>query len=139
MPFHTLRVDIFEGNVKRMVRGATFVTLRQLRYAFKYRSYWQEHLPWSASTEDQIQSTPTIRLICDPYFSFDNETAGKGNEVSYWYSKPTPSIVKAVQQEQEQDKLQEQKICIFKLIALGIILCSGSSKTKAKTLYNIVN
>ena len=40
MPFHTLRVDIFEGNVKRMVRGKTYVTLKQLRFAFKYRPLW---------------------------------------------------------------------------------------------------
>ena len=48
MPFHTLRVDVCEGNVKRMVRSGTYVTLRQLRYAFKYKSNWQQHLPWSA-------------------------------------------------------------------------------------------
>jgi len=40
MPFHTLRVDIFEGNVKRFVHGTNFVTLKQLRFAFKHRPYF---------------------------------------------------------------------------------------------------
>ena len=40
MPFHTLRVDIFEGNVKRLLHGKHYVTLKQLRYAFKHRPYW---------------------------------------------------------------------------------------------------
>ena len=46
MPFHTLRVDIFEGNVKRFVHGTKFVTLKQLRFAFKHRPFFQQHLPF---------------------------------------------------------------------------------------------
>jgi hypothetical protein len=46
MPFHTLRVDIFEGNVKRFVHGTNFVTLKQLRFAFKHRPFFQTHLPF---------------------------------------------------------------------------------------------
>jgi hypothetical protein len=46
MPFHTLRVDLFEGNVKRMVRGKEYVTVRQLRYAFKYCTQWRDHIPF---------------------------------------------------------------------------------------------
>ena len=40
MPFHTLRIDIFEGNVKRLLSGQEYVTLKQLRYAFKHRPFW---------------------------------------------------------------------------------------------------
>ena len=59
MPFHTLRVDIFEGNAKRFVHGANFVTLRQLRYAFKHRPFFQEHLPYIHRAEIQ-QSTSQL-------------------------------------------------------------------------------
>lgn len=46
MAFHTLRVDIFEGIVKRLLHGRDYVTLTQLRYAFKHRVFWQKDLPY---------------------------------------------------------------------------------------------
>jgi len=70
MPFHTLRVDIFEGNIKRFLHGNSFVTLRQLRFAFKYRPFFQRHMPFIKLTEMQTDdedpggSTMT-RLITD--------------------------------------------------------------------------
>ena len=71
MPFHTLRVDIFEGNCKRFVHGSNFVTLKQLRFAFKHRPFFQKHLPFikksdmQTDDEDPAGSIMT-RLITDP-------------------------------------------------------------------------
>ena len=74
MPFHTIRIDIFEGNVKRLLSGQEFVTLKQLRYAFKHRPFWQKHLPFVAgekkklatnSDSEDLSGTSLTRLITD--------------------------------------------------------------------------
>ena len=79
MPFHTLRIDIFEGNVKRFLQGRTYVTLKQLRYAFKYRPTWQKHLPFHTPLLAGIQkvqddedgmATVLTRLITDDYMLY---------------------------------------------------------------------
>ena len=41
-PFYKLRIDVFEGRVKRFVVGKTGVSLDQLRYAFKDDKNWKD-------------------------------------------------------------------------------------------------
>jgi hypothetical protein len=41
-PFYRIRIDIFEGKVKRFVVGKTSVSLNQLRYAFKDDKNWSD-------------------------------------------------------------------------------------------------
>jgi hypothetical protein len=133
MPFHTLRVDLFEGNVKRMVRGKEYVTVRQLRYAFKYCTQWRDHIPFLSidAIEPPQPETATLRLLTDPFFIYSEE-ASDLHEVNYWYN------VKASQVTiHEEDK--EIKLCLFKVIALGILLCHGGPYIKVSSLYRIVN
>ena len=49
LPFHTIRIDIFEGCVKRYVnmKDNQTVTMRQLTYAFK------EDLSWAALQDEK--------------------------------------------------------------------------------------
>jgi hypothetical protein len=37
-----MRIDVFEGKVKRFVSGKNSVTLSQLRYAFKDDKNWED-------------------------------------------------------------------------------------------------
>lgn len=37
-----MRIDVFEGKVKRFVTGKNSVTLNQLRYAFKTERNWED-------------------------------------------------------------------------------------------------
>ena len=75
MPFHTLRVDLWEGSVKRMLRGETFVTMRQLRYSFKYYKNFEKHIPFKSLEEPDgsPDTTPTLRLITNPFFKHDDK------------------------------------------------------------------
>jgi hypothetical protein len=41
-PLYRIRIDVFEGKVKRFVTGKNSVTLAQLRYAFKDDKNWEE-------------------------------------------------------------------------------------------------
>ena len=122
MPFHTLRVDIFEGNVKRFVHGTNFVTLRQLRFAFKHRPFFQKHLPFirvaqsgtgdlggddeGFDDEDPDGSSMT-RLICDEMLLYKMSKFEAENET-------------------ESPTFGQIKIDIYKLIILGVLLCWGS-------------
>ena len=70
MPFHTLRVDVFEGNVKRLIQGKEFVTLKQLRYAFKHHIQWQKEMPFILTyyrdhVNEDGEASALTRLITD--------------------------------------------------------------------------
>jgi len=119
MPFHTLRVDIFEGNVKRFVHGANFVTLRQLRFAFKHRPHFQKHLPFIRQAEmfrvqgeevddEDPDGSCLTRLITDDLLLY------KMSE-------------READSEMESPTFGQIKIDIYKLIILGVILCWGSN------------
>lgn len=41
-PFYRLRIDVFEGRVKRFVLGRTGVSITQLRFAFKNDKNWKD-------------------------------------------------------------------------------------------------
>lgn len=127
MPFHTLRVDIFEGNVKRFVHGSNLVTLRQLRFAFKHRPFFQEHLPFikelqivhdDFDDEDPGGSCMT-RLITDDLLLYNMSEREAENEID----SPTFGQI---------------KIDIYKLIVLGVILCWGSDELKSRVLYTCI-
>ena len=113
MPFHTLRVDIFEGNCKRFVHGRNFVTLKQLRFAFKHRPFFQKHLPFlkrsdmQEDDEDPGGSTMT-RLLTDDLLLY------KMNQ----------------REEEAEDEITfgQVKIDIYKIICLGVILCWGDTR-----------
>ena len=123
MPFHTLRVDIFEGNVKRFLHGNSFVTLRQLRFAFKHRPFFQKHLPYirltDPNTDDEDPGGSTMtRLITDDLllYKMNQREAESEGEVTFG----------------------QVKIDIYKLITLAVILCWGSDNLKARVLYNAI-
>jgi hypothetical protein len=42
LPFYRMRIDVFEGRVKRFVTGKNSVTIEQLRYAFKNEKNWED-------------------------------------------------------------------------------------------------
>ena len=58
-PFYRMRIDNFEGKIKRFVNveDKGTVTIRQLRYAF------QEDEPWAGL---QDETTTLFRLFCQP-------------------------------------------------------------------------
>ena len=128
MPFHTLRVDIFEGNVKRFVHGTNFVTLRQLRFAFKHRPNFQKHMPYIKSGpmtqgEDQLDDeepggSSMTRLITDDLLIYKMNQREEENETELTFG--------------------QVKIDIFKLITLGVLLCWGPDELKARVLYNCI-
>ncbi len=130
MPFHTLRVDIFEGNVKRFVHGTNFVTLKQLRFAFKHRPFFQQHLPFirldrptcSGDTDELDDEDPDgscmTRLITDEMLLYKMNEREAENE--------------------QGNTFGQIKIDIFKLITLGVILCWGTDELKSRVLYNAI-
>ena len=120
MPFHTLRVDIFEGNVKRLLHGRTYVTLKQLRYAFKHRPQWQKDLPFikpitELKDDEDSEASALTRLITDEIMLYQGP-----------------------EDDTDEESFGQIKIDIYKLITLGIILCHGEKKAKARVLYNTV-
>ena len=123
MPFHTLRVDIFEGNVKRFVHGVNFVTLRQLRFAFKHRPFFQKHLPFlklsemQCDDEDPGGSTMT-RLMTDDLLLYRMNKREAENEGEHTFG--------------------QVKIDIYKLITLGVLLCWGNEQLKSRVIYNAI-
>ncbi len=42
LPFYRMRIDVFEGRVKRFVNNKNSVTIDQLRYAFKNEKNWED-------------------------------------------------------------------------------------------------
>ena len=129
LPFHTLRVDIFEGNVKRFIHGANFVTLRQLRYAFRHRPQFQKHLPFIRDAlfgknleefdDDDPDGSCMTQLITDDILLYKMTQLEAENET-------------------ESPTFGQIKIDIYKLIILGVILCWGSAQLKSQVLYNCI-
>ena len=132
MPFHTLRCDIFEGNVKRFVHGTNFVTLKQLRFAFKHRPFFQKHLPYirlsdtnapKGDQEGEIDDenpngSCMTRLITDDLFLYKMSQREEDNEPEHTFG--------------------QVKIDIYKLITLGVMLCWGADQLKARVLYGVI-
>jgi len=58
-PFYRMRIDVFEGKVKRFVINKNSVTLSQLRYAFKDDKNWQD-----LQTDDSL----LVKIITSKYF-----------------------------------------------------------------------
>ena len=131
MPFHTLRVDIFEGNVKRFVHGANFVTLRQLRFAFKHRPHFQHHLPY-------VKEAQIIRE------GSDDDMDDEDPDGSCMTKLITDELLLYKMSEREADLEMDSptygqiKIDIYKLIILGVILCWGSCSLKSRVLYSCI-
>ena len=132
MPFHTLRCDIFEGNVKRFVHGTNFVTLKQLRFAFKHRPFFQKYLPFirlsdtnapKGDQEGEIDDenpngSCMTRLITDDLFLYKMSQREEDNEPEHTFG--------------------QVKIDIYKLITLGVMLCWGPDQLKARVLYGVI-
>jgi len=58
-----MRIDVFEGKVKRFVTGKNSVTLDQLRYAFKDEKNWEDL---------QSDHTLLVKLITSEEFKDEN-------------------------------------------------------------------
>ena len=123
MPFHTLRVDIYEGNVKRFVNRNNFVTMRQLRFAFKHRPFFQKHLPFIRLSEGQPDDenpggSTLTRLITDDLLLYQMSSREAREETELTFG--------------------QVKIDIYKLITLGVLLCWGETRLKARVIYNVI-
>ena len=64
-----MRIDVFEGKVKRFVSGKNSVTLPQLRYAFKDDKNWEDL---------QRDNSLLVKLVTSEAFA-DEENSGEIN------------------------------------------------------------
>jgi hypothetical protein len=98
MPFHLMRVDAYEGKIKRLVYSEDngTLTFEQLCFAFERNSNWSD------------------------------------------LKDPRSRLHKFFQHPLLRDEKQPHLLNVHRCILLGIVLCNGDDKLKARVLYDVL-
>ena len=96
MPFHLMRVDAYEGRIKRLVfqQDRNALTLDQIKFSF--------------------ETSPSFRLLQDD----------------------KAPLQKVFKHQLMLHPKQTHKISLLRCLLLGLVLCAGNCKLKARVFYD---